>query len=290
MELAICRGDLDKTQETIDWLKDNEARIVETSPYFFLENEDDLVTETVSMFKKSDIWIRSIHAPFGSNCNLSDFDVDKRETAIQTHRNLIHKAGIAGVEMIVIHPGVGGLETEEDMDKANQIAYESICRLMDSASLSNVQLALENMLASHPGYKVSHIQKTIEKIDSPLLGVCFDTGHAHLCDNIEEFMETLGEKFINIHIQDNDKIRDTHIQPPYGTTDWPDFVRLLHKINYDMPLTIETAPWGNASYKQMLKEVGALLDNPEDINFRCRKCKHLVMKGKDHWFCNCANE
>ncbi len=290
MELAICCGGLDDPQTTVNWLLENEAHIIEASPDFFLNSDDGKIESTAGLFKEKGVSIRSIHAPFGSNCNLSDADDKKRDHAIQTHQNLLYKAGLANVEIIVIHPGVGGFSAQEDMDKANLVAYESIAQLIDAAEKTGVALALENMLPGHPGYEIKHILETVEKINSPSLGICFDSGHAHVCGNMKEFMEAVGEHIISIHMQDNDGTRDMHLQPPYGTTDWRAFFEGLQKINYRRPITIEARPWGGASYKQMLKEVSAVLENPDDTSFRCQKCGHFILKSAGQWLCNCTNE
>jgi sugar phosphate isomerase/epimerase len=287
MELAVCRGNLDTPQTTIDWSLENKVQIIETSPDFFLDSNDEKIRTTVDVFNDNGICIRSIHAPFGNNCNLSDSDDEKRDTAIQTHRKLIYKAGAGDVEMIIIHPGVGGYSSQEDMDRANMLALESILQLIGDAEEIGVRMALENMLPNHPGYEIRHIMDIVERIDSPALGVCFDSGHAHVCGNMKEFMEAVGERMISIHMQDNDGTRDMHLQPPYGTTDWSAFVQTLKKVDYKYPITIETAPWGSSSYKQMIREVSSVLESPEDPSFRCRKCGHFVFRGGNHWFCNC---
>ena len=290
MELAICRGGLDDPQATADWLLENEAYMIETGPDFFLNSDESIIRDTAKVFKEKGISIRSIHAPFGSNCNLSDLDAEKRSQAIQTHRDLLYKAAPAVVEMIIIHPGVGGVSSQEDMERMNLLACESISRLIDAAEATGVALALENMLPEHPGCEIRHILGTLEQVNSPSLGVCFDSGHAHVCGNMKEFMEAVGEHTISIHMQDNDGTRDMHLQPPYGTTDWPAFVEVLHKVNYRRPITIEARPWGGASHKQMLKEVSALLEAPNDTSFRCQRCGHIILRSKGQWFCNCTED
>ena len=290
MELAVCYGGLDDPQVTIDMLLENEAYIIETGPDFFLNSDNDTIRSTAELFTEKGIFIRSIHAPFGDNCNLSDLDVEKRDKAIQTHRDLLYKAAPAKVEMIIVHPGVGGFSSQEDMDKANLLASESISQLIDAAEETGVELALENMLPGHPGCEIRHILEPLEKVNSPSLGVCFDSGHAHVCGNMREFMEAVGERMISIHMQDNDGTRDMHLQPPYGTTDWKAFVEVLHKVNYRRPVTIEARPWGGASHKQMLREVSAVLEAPGDTLFRCQRCGHIILRNKGQWFCNCTDD
>jgi sugar phosphate isomerase/epimerase len=290
VELAVCYGGLDDPQATTDWLLENEAYIIETGPNFFLDSDDGKIESSAKVFREKGISIRSIHAPFGNNCNLSDLDAEKRNKAIQVHRDLLYKAAAADVEMIIIHPSVGGVSSQEDMDKMNLLASESISQMMDAAEETGVALALENMLPGHPGCEIRHILEPLEAVNSPSLGVCFDSGHAHVCGNMKEFMEAVGEHMISIHMQDNDGTRDMHLQPPYGTTDWPAFVEVLNKVNYRRPITVETRPWGGASYKQMLREVSAVLEAPEDTSFRCRNCGHIILRSKGRWFCNCADD
>jgi len=104
-----------------------------------------------------------------------------------------------------------------------------------------------------------------------------------------ESMEAFGERMISIHMQDNDGTKDMHLQPPYGTTDWPAFVETLEKVNYRRPITIETRPWGGASYAQMLKEVAAVMANPDATRFRCPECGHAILRDNGQWFCGCAD-
>lgn len=301
MELAIVFPGGDDPQKKIEWMLQNEISILETGPDFFLHNTDNVIKGSMNSLRKYGIAVRSVHAPFGGDCSLSHQNPENRKTTIQTHQELLRKLGICDVEILVIHPGVGGNFTEDEMDRMNELAIDSIFQLVDAAKSASVKLALENMLPNHPGYKIGHILDAIERVNSPWLKVCFDSGHAHVCGNMKEFMEAVGKYIITIHMQDNDSTRDLHLQPPYGTTDWQAFVKILKKINYQEPITLEARPWGNASYKQMLKEVSALLESPyndsqppdewrmENLTYRCRRCGHFVFKKGEEWFCNCRN-
>ena len=202
---------------------------------------------------------------------------------------------------MVIHPGVNGNFTKDEMENLNELAINSIFQILDAAKSANVRLALENMLPNHPGCEINHILDAVKKVNSPWLKICFDSGHAHVCGNMKEAMEVFGEDIITIHMQDNDGTRDMHLQPPYGTTDWQAFAKILKKIDYQEPITLETRPWTNASYKQMFREVFALLESPYDdsqppddwqksnLTYRCRKCGHFIFKKGEEWFCNCRN-
>ena len=290
MELAICRGGLDDPQATANWLLGNNARMIESEPLFFLNNDNDKIASAAEVLRENGIAIRSIHAPYGSNCNLSNPDAQERSKAIQKTRDLLYKAAAADVEMIIIHPGIAGVSEPAEQDRLNLLAYDSVSQLIDAAEESGVAMALENMPPAYPGCEIRHILEIVDRINSPSLGICFDSGHAHICGNMVECMEAFGERIISIHMQDNDGTRDMHLQPPYGTTDWPAFVETLPKINYDRPITIEARPWGGASYRQMQEEVSAVLANPGDIYFRCPECGHALLKNNGQWFCGCTDD
>ncbi len=137
----------------------------------------------------------------------------------------------------------------------------------------------------------------MEKIDSLSLGICFDSGHANIMNNLSDFIHTIGNSIINIHVHDNDGTYDMHLQPPYGTTDWRLFAESLRDIGFDDVITIEAPPWTGASFRQMVREVTAVIENalePDDwqsgnanIALRCLKCGHAILREHGKWFCNC---
>ncbi len=228
MELAVCYGGLDNPQATTNTLLENGVHIIETGPDFFLNSNDEKIDGVAKEFLAKGISIRSVHAPFGDGYNLSDFDTEEREKAIQIHRDLLYKVARAGVKMLIIHPGIS-VRSKEDVENMSLLAIDSISQLIATAEETGVALAVENMLPGHPGCEIGHITNIIEQISSPSLGICFDVGHAHVCGNMKEYMSAFGEDIISIHIHDNDGTHDMHLQPPYGTVDWRAFVEILQK-------------------------------------------------------------
>ena len=297
MEFAVCFGGLDNPQATTNILLENGVRIIETGPDFFLNSDDDKIEGVAKEFLSKGIAIRSVHAPFGGDNSLSVIDDSKRKKSVRMHKELLYKVSRANVEMIIIHPGTDA-RTKEEIDSMNILALDSISRLVAAAEETGVSLALENMLPGHPGCEIEHITNIIDQISSPSLGICFDSGHAHVCGRMKEYMEAFSEHIISIHAQDNDGTRDMHLQPPYGTTDWRAFASVLQEMNYDKPITIEAEPWGGAGLKQMLREVSALLESalaPDEwqgdnanIALRCLKCGHNIFRYNEQWFCNCV--
>jgi sugar phosphate isomerase/epimerase len=214
---------------------------------------------------------------------------------LEAHQKLLQKVGMAGVEMVIVHHGVAE-DNKENLKTMSSLIVESLAELVVVAEQEGVKLALENMLPKHPGSDGEELLNMVKQIDSPWLGVCFDSGHAHVAGDMQKHFETLKDSIITFHIQDNDGTRDMHLQPGYGTTNWRDFADVLNTMNFTDPIVIEVAPWGGAGAKWMLKEVNALLQNaqlnlagPDSTQWfaRCPKCGHHVFGTSEDWFCRC---
>lgn len=297
MKLAIWYGGLDNFQVTTNVLVENGISIIETGPEFFLNSDEKRIENTAKEFVARGIKINAVHAPFDNDYNLSNLDADRRKNAIEVHKDLIYKVSYAKVPIIVVHPG-SNARSEEEIRKMNELSKDSLYQIIGTAEELNVKISLENMMPGCPGSQVKDIIEIIEEINSPFLGACFDTGHAHACGNIIEFLSTLKGKITNVHLNDNDGTWDMHLQPPYGTADWQGFIKTLREIEYEGVMTIEASPWGGASIRQMVREVSALFEsilepdewqtNNPNIAIRCLNCGHYVFRSKGKWFCNCT--
>ena len=296
MNLAIVTGIRQTIAETISYLNENGVEAIECGYQHFMESNNqslrDLSRELADNGKR--IW--SVHAPFGKGSNLSALDGEERAKALETNQKLLQKIGMAGVEIVVVHPGVAE-DNQENVKTMSSLIVESLAELVIAAEQEGVKLALENMLPKHPGSDGEELLNMVKQIDSPWLGVCFDSGHAHVAGDMRKHFETLKDSIITFHIQDNDGTRDMHLQPGYGTTNWRDFADVLNTMNFTDPIVIEARSWGGADAKWMLKEVTALLQKsqlslagPDSKQWlaRCAKCGHHVFGTPEDWFCRCV--
>ncbi|MFQ6040478.1 MAG: sugar phosphate isomerase/epimerase family protein, partial [Candidatus Poribacteria bacterium] len=260
MKLAIVTSIRQTVAETILYLDENGLEAIECGYQHFIDSNNQSLRELRKGFADSGKRIWSVHAPFGKGSNLSAIDDEERAKALEMDQKLLQKVGMAGVEALVIHPGVAE-DNEENLRTMSSLIVESLSELVVAAEQEGVKLALENMLPKHPGSDGEELLNMVKQIDSPWLGVCFDSGHAHVAGDMRKHFETLKDSIITFHIQDNDSTRDMHLQPGYGTTNWRDFADVLNTMNFTDPIVIEAAPWGGAGAKWMLKEVTALLEN-----------------------------
>lgn len=95
------------------------------------------------------------------------------------------------------------------------------------------------------------IDEMNEKFGAPVLGFCFDTGHANLVGiDFYDFIKTLGPRLKVLHVHDNDGVADLH-QIPFTftktrendpSTDWDGFTKGLREIGFRGAINFETSP------------------------------------------------
>ncbi len=156
----------------------------------------------------------SVHAPFGPDFNIADADPLARLTAIESR-------------------------SESAVSDVMAVCAESLKPLDELAAELGLELAVENMLPAHVLSDFEALRELVLSLDSPRVGVCLDTGHAHLTGGLKRAVEVFGELISHVHLQDNNGDADRHLLPSYGAIPWDGFAGTLAALGYDRPLTIE---------------------------------------------------
>ncbi|MCS6860672.1 MAG: hypothetical protein NZT92_10180 [Abditibacteriales bacterium] len=102
MRFAVCSsflsggldasGGLASPSETIAQLKAQNVEAIEAPPNFFLDTNEAAIEAAAQAFRDAGIVLRSVHAPFGGENNLSHLDAAKRRGAIETHKRVLQRA------------------------------------------------------------------------------------------------------------------------------------------------------------------------------------------------------
>ncbi len=236
-------------------------------------------------FKKAGIAMRALHAPFGFEDNLSDENEERRLKTLHIHKEIIRRLPSLGIGILHIHPSLGS--AFEDRNAPREIIFtqllKSLKELVSVAGDFDVRLGLENTPASLGSPE--ELLSIMEVFNSRSLGVCYDTGHAHISSGVIHGMNILGKHIFDFHIHDNNAVQDNHLQPPYGTIDWKSFIEKVAEIGFTGPLTIESLSWGNAGLERMAREVEAFFSGRivhwEDGDKRgivsCSDCRHIFI-------------
>ena len=130
-----------------------------------------------------------------------------------------------------------GTPNESFSDKKFEAAMTSIEHLRAFAKPLGVRILLENI----PN-ELSTPDRLVEMIRGAHfddVGVCFDTGHAHMEGSVRVGFEILRSLICSTHVHDNDKNKDSHLWPGQGTIDWKEAMELLRSAPQTPPLLLE---------------------------------------------------
>jgi sugar phosphate isomerase/epimerase len=114
-----------------------------------------------------------------------------------------------------------------------------------------VSLAIENMPNAYffLGRTAAELN---EIVDGTELGICFDIGHANTTGQIDDMIDTFGDRITNIHIHDNGGQKDEHLTIGEGSVDFP---KVLKKLGfYDRNYVIESKSYESAAESQSVLE------------------------------------
>ena len=66
---AVCAGGLDKPHETAQSLSAQGVRVIEAGADFFYHSSPQQIADSIGALQDYRIRVRSVHAPFGKDCN-----------------------------------------------------------------------------------------------------------------------------------------------------------------------------------------------------------------------------
>lgn len=127
-----------------------------------------------------------------------------------------------------------------------QVAWQWLVEgLKESVRFSedhNVVLAIEPLVRIE-GDVVNTLEDTlqiIEEVGSTNLGVNLDTGHANITnESLTDYVLLLGNKLINVHLDDNYGKNEDHLCPGMGTMEYGSFFDSLIRNKYEGYLSVE---------------------------------------------------
>lgn len=147
---------------------------------------------------------------------------------------------ILGTKYMVVHPYHKRADDTiiDDDDEFVELNVKALPPLLEAAEKNGVILLAENLLWGS-GIRVSAVSQLISEVNSPYLGLCYDTGHANARGH--HYRELIGLKHVpmSLHVQDNFGSHDDHLLPGDGIIDWKGFWDTLRTLNYQGELVLE---------------------------------------------------
>ena len=172
-------------------------------------------------------------------------DPDPHYRAIRrehTKRSL-HLAKEIGAPHITTEPG-GQLTPEQTWDEGASIFYEELMPCVEVAE----ELGIGFLIEPEPELlieKFGEYLKFMERIDSKLVGLNFDVGHAYCVnEDPQDWVEQLKDHTVHYHFED---IADTrvhqHLIPGHGAIDFDATLAAIDRTGYEGWITVELYPY-----------------------------------------------
>lgn len=140
-----------------------------------------------------------------------------------------------GARFLILHLGAypGGEKRLAVLERVREIVRRVIPALEENCAV----LCLENNTAIYTpgaiGVSVFEWDTLFTGLDSPHIGMCLDTGHAHVNGCLNEITRTMGKKIRYIHLHDNNGVLDSHRAPGLGSIDWASWYPMLADLPAD---------------------------------------------------------
>lgn len=199
----------------------------------------------------------SLHAPFSQEMDISQVDEEKRKFAVSEIKKAIDVLLFLEGNILVFHPSTAPSHFENLIQKMYRLsqAKKSIDEVLEYCQDKPVRLALENQLPHILcGYSVD-LLKLVWEINSQKLGICFDTSHANLAENVCDVVKKFKNWVISLHVSDNLGSSDEHNLPGRGNINWQIFVNTLKLIDYKGVFMLELLEQGKGwDSKKVLRE------------------------------------
>lgn len=175
-------------------------------------------------------------------------------------RRCVLSAQLLGVKWMIVHPL--SVESESGYSYLKSYIYnrEYLNRWADYFADHQVNMAIENMSLfkgrMHYCCTAEELLELVDVIDNSHVGICVDTGHAHLARlRVPELLRAVAGKLHATHIADNHQNEDEHIAPFSGTIDWTAVVRTLKDIGYQDDFSFEIQNFTACCPKEIQQEL-----------------------------------
>lgn len=197
----------------------------------FNYTDKDHIKELAAWFKGEGVEFHSMHSPiYMSNnfksgspaLNIVDPDKPRRIEAMDEIKRAVEVAELMPFRFLVQHIG----KTDEyDDPRKFEWAMSGIEHLRAFCRQLGVTLLVEN--TPNDLATPEKLKELLKALHYPDLGVCFDTGHAHMTSSVHQAFGVLEPHIRSTHVHDNKADRDAHLWPGDGTIDWNETMQAL---------------------------------------------------------------
>ncbi|MGI8772015.1 MAG: sugar phosphate isomerase/epimerase family protein [Acidobacteriaceae bacterium] len=184
------------------------------------------IKEMAGWFGSKEIEAHSLHAPMYPDTemgrggapavNVVHSEKSRRIEAMDEVKRALEVAEVLPFRFLVLHLGDrDGSWNERTLEDA----LTAVEHLQAFARPLGVRLLLENI--QNEITQPKNLREIIRVGHFTDVGVCFDSGHAHLGEGVAATLAELKPLIGSTHLHDNGGDKDTHLWPGDGTIGWP---------------------------------------------------------------------
>ncbi len=188
--------------------------------------EDTAPEGFVRSAEKEGLPIDNVHLT-GSKTSLIWYEGEDGDEIVERYKREMDIAVAADVPLGVIHVTWG-----TKMPPFNRLGMERLGKIIEHAEKIGFTIGFENSVS------LEHYEAVFKEYTSDAVKFTFDTGHWNEFCASEDIYDRYGHLMRITHIEDNDGIRDLHLIPFDGCTD---FEKIAHSMKCMNRLTFETA-------------------------------------------------
>ena len=193
------------------------------------------------------------HAPHRPGQNIGGVS-SRQPGAVALQQQVIELAGRLGIRTLTMHialPNTRDTDYRSALRQARRRVEAALKVLLPVASRCGVVIALENRC--HPAATCRQLLQYMESFASPSLGICYDTGHAHILscagqapqakisphilsawagakiDDDADNCELVLPHLVTVNLHDNNGCEDQHLLPGHGTVNWRKLMQSFDK-------------------------------------------------------------
>jgi sugar phosphate isomerase/epimerase len=215
-------------------LHSDDLRMAEIVDHGQTSLDSKIVRATVKKLREVKL---TVHCPFDPSSNISNPNIAHRKIALDRLKLSIDHAVEIGAVGFVQHPGSKVYAYDKHSEELNDAA---LLELIDYGNSRGLKVGIENM-PRNVGYLSTPDEfDEFFKNNNMNAQIVFDTGHANMGGNLEEFVKNYSSKFLQLHVTDNDGRSDRHMNVGTGTIDWRRLISQLGNNGFKGAYVIES--------------------------------------------------
>ena len=192
----------------------------------------------------------SFHAPFAAHIDITSPDTEKRDRSLKEVLAAVEAAAVLHARYFVIHPGPEETNLPLGEERTQRLANASLALgiVAERCWQLGMMCVLENKLPHLLFGDIRDMMWILGAMKTTHVGICLDTGHAHLAGDLWNAPHKLATSLKMIHASDNKGRHDDHLPPGEGEIDWLSLFRQLHVSGFQGSIIVEIAGEGEAHH------------------------------------------